>query len=298
MTAISPRKHDEREAAMRDELGRATGKLHSLADRVHRAAGDRKLDRWTRRERWALTIERVLATVGEMAAALDPEAPVYGSDHPVNLLKSYQETADLAGSLREGIAKSDAVYRKHLWSRFILCLSQGGHIHNYLGCSTLRPTSLLQWHPEFSGLTEAQAVNGTGVIKGLGPILCTHCFPSAPAEYRQNPADVGRAARDAAKAEREAQKLIKNLRKEEQFRDHHGSWVTTVAGCKQALRDERELFYYYGSGPHSWHPEAARAAGMATQVLLDRETAQPGTGATQAEIDQIVTRADKKQRAA
>ena len=100
----------------------------------------------------------------------------------------------------------------------------------------------------------------------------------------------------AEKAARDAAKAAKRLTPEQQFRNHHGDWVETVAAAKQAIRDERELFYYYGRGPHPWHGEAVVAAQRAQAVLLDREDDNPGTGATLADIEKIYAAADKKHR--
>lgn len=207
-TGIDPQAHDEAEAALYGELARVLDRKGFLVNRMHRAAGDKKIDRWTSRERWSMTHAQVLTALTDRAADLDPEAPIYGTEHPVNLLKAWNETCELAGALLDGIAKAEAIWREHGWSRYILCLSSNGHIHNYTGCHTLRPTSPLQWHPEFSGLTEDEAVNGVGSKDGLGPILCTHCFPSAPVEYKQDPA----AIRKQRNAEEKAAKLAERQR--------------------------------------------------------------------------------------
>jgi hypothetical protein len=79
-------------------------------------------------------------------------------------------------------------------------------------------------------------------------------------------------------------------------RDRSGDWITTVAGCKQVLRDEVEYRDYFGRGPHPWRAGYARGAEMARKVLLAREAAKPGTGATEAEISRIIENAIKKNR--
>jgi hypothetical protein len=174
MSQINPREHDEAEAELFGQLRKAQERLADLIDQVHRAARDKKVDRWTRHERWAMSTEEALAS------------------STTGLRASYAALTEEIYALRQGIDQAEAIWRAHRWSRFILCLSSNGHIHNFAGCHTLRPTSLLQWHPEFSGLTEEEAVNGVGSRDGLGPILCTHCFPSAPVEFKRDPAEVSR----------------------------------------------------------------------------------------------------------
>lgn len=282
---VDPREHDEAEAELFHTLGQAQSRLHSAAESLHRQVGDTKKDRWTRRERWALTMDEVIVKAEQAAPST---------------LKAYLDTLAEVQALHAAIDEAERVWREHGWSRYILCLSANGHIHNYTGCHTLRANTQLQWHPEFSGLSEADAVNGVGSRDGLGPILCTHCYPSAPVEFKRDPAEVNRertaGTRDAERAARDEAKAAKNLTEDQQFKNHMNDWVRTVAAAKQALRDERELFYYYGHGPHCWHTESIRAAEMARNVLLAREARQAGTGATQTEIDKIIATADKKHR--
>lgn len=205
-TTIDPQAHDEAEAKLYHELAAVTDRKGSLVNRMHRAAGDKKIDRWTSRERWSMTHAQVLTALTDRVADMSPEDVIYGNDHPVNLLRAWNEACELATALQDGIAKAEAVWQQHRWSRFILCVSSNGHIHNFTGCHTLRPTSLLQWHPEFSGLTEDEAVNGSGSKDGLGPILCTHCFPSAPVAFKQDPAAVRRERAAEAKAAKLAER--------------------------------------------------------------------------------------------
>ena len=272
---VDPRAHDEAEAALFGELEKASHKLHSAVERLHREAGDKRIDRWTRRERWGMDFETAWSKSTQAA-------------------RDARDIAYLAVTgLQAQIDTAEAIWREHGWSRYILCLSANGHIHNYYGCHTLRASTQLEWHPELSGLSEAEAV------KALGPILCTHCYPSAPAEYKRDPAEWKRerdaGAKDAEKAAREAKKAAKTLTRDEQFKDTWG-WVTTVAGAIKVLRDEREYHYYYGRGPHPSWAVTAEAATRAREVLAAREARHPGWGKTGAEIAEIVARADKKNR--
>jgi hypothetical protein len=297
-TVINPRLHDERTAQLHGDLSKAQDKLHSAVERLHRSVGDKRINKYTRQERWALYLSEAIAEARRQA----DDTPLDHAIHdysPVNALRAYELAADEVRELREEIEGREQVWREHGWSRYILCLSASGHIHNYTGCHTLQPTTALQWHPEFSGLSEEEAINGTDGHEGLGPILCTHCYPSAPVEFKRDPAEWKRernaGAKAAEKAEREAKKAAKNLRPEEQFQDTWG-WVTTVAGAIKVLRDEREYYYYFGRGPHPSHAKTDESAKIARRVLLAREAEHEGWGLSQDGIDQVVARADKKNR--
>lgn len=58
------------------------------------------------------------------------------------------------------------------WTRFYLVQ----HIHRNVYCSSFRPTTVIGWLPDVSGLTEVEAV------EIYGKQLCTICFKSAPVE--------------------------------------------------------------------------------------------------------------------
>lgn len=71
----------------------------------------------------------------------------------------------------------DVEYARRPWLRFVSV--EDGHVHSGRHCAkgTIRVTTKIGWHPELSGKTEAEAV------AELGPLLCTHCFPTAPVEW-------------------------------------------------------------------------------------------------------------------
>jgi uncharacterized small protein (DUF1192 family) len=93
-------------------------------------------------------------------------------------LAKLDELDEQLSVLDHEMAKLDAVWAKHQWSRFFLVTSSSGHIHSSMHCSTCRPTTTYGWLPELSGSTEAEAV------EQHGPALCSVCFPSAPVEWQ------------------------------------------------------------------------------------------------------------------
>jgi hypothetical protein len=212
----------------------------------------------------------------------------------------------------------DAIYRQSPWPRYFPCLSNGGHIHATLACHTLFLNTPMAWTPALSGKPVAEAV------AELGEALCTVCYPDAPSAWTaktltQIERERTAAQRNAAKAEREAARLIKQLADDEIFRtayDHDK--VTTVAACKDLIRRAIEQaveleFYRSPAAAERWTGDPARLAQVtqniadnltlkqadadqAERVLLAREAARPGTGATAGEIAKIKTSKERSAR--
>lgn len=103
-----------------------------------------------------------------------------------------QARAELA-AIDADIDFCDDVWRANgCWARFFLV--PGGHIHRSMDCSTCnngREPTAFGWLPDLSGLTESDAVAAHGAL------LCTVCYPSAPAEWT-NGLDLAAAAKKAA----------------------------------------------------------------------------------------------------
>lgn len=298
---ISPKAHDEAEAALFDELAKAEARRDSAVSQAHHRSGDHK--RSVGREyRWGMSDDEAIQNMRTRVHRMGPDEVIWGNDHPVNILKAYDEATAWIDTLVTRIEGMEATYREHRWTRYFPCLSDHGHIHSSLrGCSSVYPTTPMGWTPQLSGKTVEDAV------AELGPALCTICFPSAPVEWTaktltQVERDKGRSEREAAKRERDAAKARKTLTESQQFRGYgdegRGEWITTVAAAKQALRQMIEFKHYSGpNNHHCWYESSVRAAESAKRVLLEREAANPGTGATQAEIDTILAKAEKRQLA-
>jgi hypothetical protein len=251
------------------------GKIERVAAQMHRMTGDRKT--WHGRTQvWATRDVDVLAQVRELAEAGDSFDARIGSK-PSGLVSEYASLTRSLGRISGDIIAMDNEWREHGWTRWIECLNSDGHIHSWFGCPTLdrglHPTTV-SWRTDLSGATLEDA------IKDLGPRLCSVCFPDAPAEQCQKKSDIEREARDAARKAREEAKFVKGLRPEEQFRAGDGDLVTTVAACKQVLRDAIDAEHYY---PRSYAKNQARydeATATARRVLL-------GRGVTDEEISRI-----------
>ena len=292
----TPREVDEELAGLHAKSERLSTEQERLRDQMRAYLGQRKV-RDGRRLAWARPFGETLEAIQELARGENAPKPWASRMTPSQMLELDATLMNQQARAQLRIGQLDDAYRARPWSRFFPCTNTGGHIHSSLHCSTLHPTTQMAWMPSLSGKSEADAV------AQLGPILCSVCFPSAPVEWRQDPKDVPtpeKAARQAAREERERVKARKNLLPGEVITVGRGQWydrITTVAAAKDALRKEVEFRDYYGHGPHGDHPAWAEAAQLAAQVLLEREAREAGTGATQEQIDKIIANAVKKNRA-
>jgi hypothetical protein len=299
-TTVDRKAHDEKTAELESQLEAAGRRLASVIDQAHRVAGDKKLDRWTRNERWGMSGEAVYDAIRTRADAHPIDEAVWGGDHPVSVVHRWDTiTAEMA-RLADEITVLDRIYDAQPWQRFFPCNTSNGHIHASLACHTLNKgqyRTQMSWYPSLSGHTVDEAV------AELGTWLCSFCFPGAPAEHCQTRSEATRAEREAKRAAAAEAKFDKALRPEEIFRDGRighsgrGDTVTTKAGAIEVLREVSQLRHYSGINQHHpWYQPTLAAAEDAKAVLLAREARKPGTGATQAEIDLIMKRAEQKAR--
>ena len=205
------------------------------------------------------------------------------------------------------------------WTRFFPSVTKSQpHIHRSLNCHTLHATTVMTWAPSLSGKTDEDAV------AELDEALCSVCFPGAPValhNYVSRKSQAAQAERQAEKDARDAIKARKQLTPAEQFKTQgkYGERVTTVAKCLELIRKavelavELEYWTQAAQGTRSvpnWEPEhlarrvrnltdslseAREDAAKAEAVLLAREAAHEGYGATAEAIAK--TRASKERSA-
>ena len=141
-------------------------KHERATDSIHRVVRDRQ-----HRGRWGRSFVTVVEQVQEMAQS--------GTDYTVrraqDALDTYVAARDAEKVAERVFAEADEKYEG--WSRFFLVTNSNGHIHRNMNCSTCRPSTVFAWLPDLSGLTEKDAVDEHGTI------LCSVCFPTAPAEW-------------------------------------------------------------------------------------------------------------------
>lgn len=268
--AQDPKAFDTRLAELHKQNDGLVSRLARFEDEAHRKAGDKR-DYIGRRPVWRMTLHDALAKVPGMFEA---RAAIY------------RELADVQAERHA----MDEAYTG--WSRFFPSITKSQpHIHRSLSCRTLHADTVMSWAPQMSGQTEAEAV------ADLDEALCSVCFPSAPValhEYVSKRTTAERAARTAEKDARSAAKARKALTPDQCFRDAHGWAIETVAAAKATIREAIETQHYY---PRTWASDSTKyvdAAFTAEMVLTTREAAEPGTGATAAEIEKIKANTRKK----
>ncbi|WP_428957864.1 hypothetical protein [Streptomyces sp. cg35] len=196
-------------AALDAEYARRNVEQARAWDRLFAAVGEEKEQRGRRRVYTTPrneVEEKARALVAdppaEAPAHLKRYAPSLTADKYVQRVASALRDLDAVGTKIAELSQGPRSILSGEWTRrggwprfFSVTSSNDGHTHktnSRYGCSSFRDSTTFGWHPELSGLTEAEAV------KALGPTLCSLCFPSAPTEWRRDP--------EAVKAEAEAGK--------------------------------------------------------------------------------------------
>lgn len=297
--AASPADFDSELARLSGECDRLNAAISRIErEAAHREAGDTRHGHGTSTW-WELSLAEALA-----------RAPSANAERE----RLFRDLAAACAGLKE----AGAAYAG--WPRFFPTqTSGGGHVHASTSCRTLYAGTGIRWRPDLSGKTVDEAV------AELGPLLCQVCFPQARAEYKRDPREYARernAERKAAeKAARDARDAPRKLTSDEQFTTSYGGdRVTTVAACKQLIRDaagqRAELEWYRTpAAAANWAGTGQQLADVtrnvagclaqkeddaarAEAVLLRRERHNEGHGATAGEISQIRDRAGKKARKA
>lgn len=305
--------HDAATYQFMGELAAAEAGIASVRERMHHMAGDKHSYRG-RASAWQMSDGKAEDIVRQLLADGDKRDLSAGAC-PSDLVNRLDRLASEKTRLQELIHDMDVIWHEAgQWSRYIECTNSDGHIHRWYGCKTLNRgwyATSLTWRTGLSGKTVAEA------IAELGPRLCSVCFPDAPVEHCRSLADITRAEREAAKLARQEAKFIKRLRPEETFRDSDGDRIETVAACKTLIREavraqfevmwwesdeaarrwtsDAETFARIRASRAASEPRRQQDAQRAIETLLKREAAQSGTGATQREIDKIITNATTQQ---
>lgn len=140
--------------------------LDRESDQIRRAAGDRQQGR---PPRWGMSFQDAFTKVKE-----GPDM-TRGGTWKQSILDSFEKARSGVDEAREAYKEAEKKYEG--WSRFFLVNNVNGHIHSSMNCPTCKMDTTFSWLPDISGLEEKDAVDAHG------PRLCSHCFPSAPAEW-------------------------------------------------------------------------------------------------------------------
>lgn len=212
LAEMTPSAIDAMNAALYEEYARIDAKLHKAWDHLYGALLIQK-ERVRRGRGWSQVwpigrdeaeerARQHLADGYEPDRATVVRYGLYGDRYAKGLREALEDIEALRGetqALNQGPGRvlGGEWVRRGGWPRFFkVTSSNDGHIHKGHGrydCPSFRDSTTFGWHPELSGLTEKDAVTK------LGPYLCTHCYPSAPTEWKQDP----EAAKLAEKAKQE-----------------------------------------------------------------------------------------------
>lgn len=153
------------------EMASEARNLEQRRDRLIRDLLYRAGSRCQRGGRWTINLPQAINILRADPTGGFPKYPTVTHAEAIDRYEKADEAVDDAWGAFEDHEKAHYTG----WSRFYLVPE--GHIHSSRSCHTLRMTTALVWLPQLSGESEADAVAEQGTI------LCTHCFPSAPAEW-------------------------------------------------------------------------------------------------------------------
>lgn len=189
-------------------------KLDSALTSLRYTVGDRQTG-WGRDRRWGLTAQEAFDKAVEMAATDE----TYKGREAAESVAKYRALRADYDTAQQVLKVHRREWREHgQWSRFLAVV--GGHVHNNEGCFTLRMDTLTYWLPELSGDTEADAV------EAYGEVLCSHCYPSAPAEWQNGKLLTGPDGKPMTKAQQAEAQAAKAAEK----------------AARQAAKDAKALF--------------------------------------------------------
>lgn len=319
-TKIIPAEHDAAQFALLQKVYEADDKLTALRVSMHHMAGDEKRGHG-RNYRWTMTWAQVARAMDDLVAAGD----VILRGYSLRPSEVWAKDRALVGEIAELNAQAEEMeqaWLEHRWTRWYPCLNDDGHVHSSLrDCPTvdrgLYRTSM-GWETRLSGKTVEEA------IAELGPRLCSVCFPDAPAEHCRSLRDITRAGREAEAARKAAEKAAalapKMLTSEEraQFTYTGSERVTKVAHLLAmvssaveervrlewiSLSDDRlrdgwtidDLARRRGNQEENARRAEADAA-KAQRILIAREAAHPGWGATAAQVEKRRAARERSER--
>ena len=294
--AEDPQAFDSTLAGLTDKMGDRMRVVAAHTAKLHELAGDRKSYRNTRTQVWGMS-DLAVKEIAQRRAA-------HGDMVAAGVLINRAAEQAMLDAINFEIANMNRAYTG--WTRFFPSVTKSQpHIHRSLSCHTLHATTVMTWAPQLLGRTDEEAV------AELDEALCTVCFPGAPValhNYVSRKSQEAQAERTAEKDARATAQAAKRLAPGEVFRTagKYGERVETVAKLKELVRKaielEVEAEFWATHSPAGWDienlarrrrniadslVEARQDAKQAMVVLIDREQAHEGWGATAADIDRM-----------
>jgi hypothetical protein len=173
-TTATPREIDTRLAELYGTRAQHWTGADKALEAIHRKLGDPK-----GRHGYRMSHQQARTDAAQAldAGTLRP----FDRDVVTKALAALAEHEAQVAALTAEIAPLDAEYDRRRWTRYVVVVANGGHIHSGTRClgGSIRPTTQVQWQPALSGKPVAEAV------AQLGPTLCSLCFKNAPVKWTQ-----------------------------------------------------------------------------------------------------------------
>lgn len=267
-------------------VGDKQDRVKRALDSVHRTVGDSYRRQYDSRSGWKMSAAEATTAAADKAAT----DTTYKGQEAARALENLAKAEAELTQARAEVKAADKWADNGRWNRYAVV--PGGHIHNEMGCFTLRWDTDVRWAYPVSGDSVADA------IEAYGTVLCSHCYPEAPVAqtigkvavdaqgHPMTKADA-QAAQDAKAAAKAAKEAAKNAN---QVVDVETGKVLfkTERGATNAVASELDSALHYGPT----HPMFGEWI-----ALLDQVSAALGVkqGRPAAEVRaELVAKAEKK----
>lgn len=219
-------------------------RVASALNSVHHAINDSYRTRYDSRSGWMLSEAEATTKCADLAAT---DTTYVGRQAAEALARLAAAEAELA-TARAARDAADKWATHGKWLRYAVV--PGGHIHNEMGCFTLRWDTDVRWAYPVSGDSVAEA------IETYGEALCSHCYPDAPVAQTLGKVEVDAEGHPISKAEAQAIRDAKDAEKAAKLAAKNAAAVVCPATGRVLYKTERAatnaiataLGYYFSYG--------------------------------------------------
>lgn len=205
----------------------------------------------------------------------------------------HQQVEDTTQKVEEAKATVEAImremvpyqveYKRRPWTRGFLVKNANGHVHKDMYCSTCTPSTQYLWLTDYSGANEEE------LVADAGEKACTVCYPSAPVNVLNRPANLRNpvlAAEQQKKNEAQAAKLKKQADAQAKaitspdgspLKDDYGWVLKTVTSAENFASETQSYLRAIEEGKYEVHnPEWVEKRKIAYQNIMEALAVKKG----------------------
>lgn len=202
-------------------------RVASALNSVHHAVNDEYRQRYDSRSGWKLSEAEATTRCADIAAT----DTTYVGRQAQDSLDRYNAACSELITARAERDAADKWADHGRWLRYAVV--PGGHIHNEMGCFTLRWDTDVRWAYPVSGDSVAEA------IETYGEALCSHCYPDAPVAQTLGKVQVDSEGHPISQAEAQAIRDAKDAEKAAKLAAKNAAAVVCPATGKVLYKTDR-----------------------------------------------------------